>query len=141
MSDNTMPKSELSEAVAHSVGPDQSQDQRTYLALPSSVDQFLALRKKPQKATLHDQVEQLYLSLYPNDEFRKLREPVYREQSVEGDLRDDDVRAAMMIREEAKKKGNLMVMKEKLAVIRRSILVVETRYNASRRQRLANSEA
>ena len=34
-----------------------------------------------------------------------------------------------------------MVAKEKLAVIRRSILVVETRYNASRRQRLALSEA
>lgn len=114
---------------------------RTYLALPSTVDGLMAQRKKPQRATLHDQVEGLYLSLYTNEEFRKLREPVYREQAIEGDLRDDDTRAAMMIRDEAKRKGNLMVAKEKLAVIRRSVMVVETRYNATRRQRLALSEA
>lgn len=134
MNDNTTTLEETAEAAT-------SQERRTYLALPQSVDGLIAQRKKPQKATLHDQVENLYLGLYQNDEFRRLREPVYREQSVEGDLRDDDARAAMMIRDEAKKKGNHMVAKEKLAVIRRSILVVETRYNASRRQRLALSEA
>lgn len=116
-------------------------DQRTYLALPMSVEGLMAQRKKPQKATLHDRVESLYLGLFANEEFRRLREPVYREQSVEGHLLDDDVRAAMMIRDEAKRKGDLMVAKEKLATIRRSILVVETRYNATRRQRLALSEA
>jgi len=115
-------------------------DQRTYLALPMSVEGLMAQRKKPQKATLHDRVESLYLGLFANEEFRRLREPVYREQSVEGDLRDDDARAAMMIRDEAKRKGDLMVAKEKLATIRRSILVVETRYNATRRQRLELSE-
>lgn len=134
MNDNTTTLEETAEAAT-------SQERRTYLALPQSVDGLIAQRKKPQKATLHDQVENLYLGLYQNDEFRRLREPVYREQSVEGDLRDDDARAAMMIRDEAKKKGNHMVAKEKLSVIRRSILVVETRYNASRRQRLALSEA
>jgi hypothetical protein len=132
MSENTTPKTAETET---------NQDQRTYLALPPSVEGFLAQRKSPSKPTIHDQVEQLYLALYPNDEFRKLREPVYREQAVEGDLRDDDARAAMMIRDEAKKKGMRLVAVEKLAVIRRSILVVETRYNATRRQRMALSEA
>ena len=132
MNENTMT---IEEAVKAEMAP--SQEQRTYLALPMTVDGFIAQRKQPQKATLHDQVEHLYLAMYQNEEFRKLREPVYREQSVEGDLRDDDARAAMMIRDEAKRKGDLMVAREKLAVIRRSILVVETRYNATRRQRLA----
>ena len=132
MNESTMT---IEEAVAAEMAPNQ--EQRTYLALPQTVDGFIAQRKQPQKATLHDQVEHLYLSMYQNEEFRKLREPVYREQSVEGDLRDDDARAAMMIRDEAKRKGDLMVACEKLAVIRRSILVVETRYNATRRQRLA----
>lgn len=132
MNENTMT---IEEAVKAEMAP--SQERRTYLALPMTVDGFIAQRKQPQKATLHDQVEHLYLAMYQNEEFRKLREPVYREQSVEGDLRDDDARAAMMIRDEAKRKGDLMVAREKLAVIRRSILVVETRYNATRRQRLA----
>ena len=132
MNESTMT---IEEAVAAEMAP--SQEQRTYLALPQTVDGFIAQRKQPQKATLHDQVEHLYLSMYQNEEFRKLREPVYREQSVEGDLRDDDARAAMMIRDEAKRKGDLMMAREKLTVIRRSILVVETRYNATRRQRLA----
>lgn len=136
MNENTVT---LEEAAAAEMST--SQEQRTYLALPQTVADLIDQRKKPKKATLHDQVEGLYLGLYSNDEFRKLREPVYREQSIEGDLRDDDARAAMMIRDEAKKKGNLMVMREKLAVIRRSILVVESRYNTSRRQRLALSEA
>jgi hypothetical protein len=118
----------------------ENESQRTYLALPMSVEGLMAQRKKPQKATLHDRVESLYLGLFQNEEFRRLREPVYREQSVEGDLRDDDARAAMMIRAEALRKGEHMVAKEKLATIRRSILVVETRYNATRRQRLALSE-
>ena len=91
MNDNTTTLEEAAEAAT-------SQERRTYLALPQSVDGLIAQRKKPQKATLHDQVENLYLGLYQNDEFRRLREPVYREQSVEGDLRDDDARAAMMIR-------------------------------------------
>jgi len=116
------------------------EEARNYLALPQSIEGLLAQRQKPQRATIHDQVEQIYLALYSNEEFRRLREPVYREQAVEGDLRDDDTRAAMMIREEAKRKGNLMIAKEKLAVLRRSILVVETRYNASRRQRSALSD-
>lgn len=134
MNDPTMTLEEAAELAP-------TQEQRTYLALPQTIDGLMAQRKKPQKATLHDQVESIYLGLFQNEEFRKLREPVYREQSVEGDLRDDDSRSAMMIRDEAKRKGNLMVAREKLAVIRHSILVVETRYNATRKQRLAMSEA
>ena len=118
-----------------------SNDVRTYLAVPPSVEGLMAQRKTPQKATLHDQCEQLFLSLWTNEEFRRLREPVYREQAVEGDLRDDDTRAAMMLRDEAKRKGNLMVAKEKLAVLRHSIYVVERRYNVTRSQRLALSES
>ena len=115
-------------------------EQRTYLALPQTKEGLFAQRKKPAKVALHDRVEQLYLDLYENPDFRALREPVYREQAVEGDLRDDDTCAAQMIRNEAKRVGDLMVAKEKLAVIRRSMMVVETRYNATRRQRLAASE-
>lgn len=139
MTESTFPQDQIAAAAAEATN--KVDEQRTYLALPPSVEGLLAQRNKPQKATLHDRVEAIYLGLYANEEFRRLREPVYREQAVEGDLRDDDARAAMMIREEAKRKGDLMVAKEKLATIRRSILVVETRYNATRRQRLAISES
>jgi hypothetical protein len=105
------------------------------IALPSSVEGFLALRSKPPATTLHDQVEQLYLSLYESEKFRQLRAAVYREQAVEGDLRDDDARSAIMIRDEAIRVKNAMVANEKLAVIRRSINVVEGRYHATRNQR------
>lgn len=130
---------ESSEAFA-TTKVEQDEETRTYLALPATKEGLLAMRKKPQKAALHDRVESIYLALYENEEFRRLREPVYREQSIEGDLRDDDVCAARMVRDEAKRNGDLMVAKEKLAVIRRSIMVVEKRYNATRRQRMELAE-
>lgn len=131
----------IAEAVSEAMKTEDTNGARTYLALPRDVKGLLEQRKSPQKATLNDQVETLYIALYENQEFIKLREPVYREQAVEGDLRDDDTRAAMMIRDEAKRKGNLMVAKEKLAVLRHAMFVVERRYNVSRTQRLALSEA
>ena len=110
-------------------------EERAYLALPPTVEGLLAQRNKPQRATLHDRVEAHYLNLYVSQEFRQLRDPLYKEQSIEGDLRDDDTRAAMMIREEAKHKGDVMVSEEKLAVLRHCMLVVERRYNVTRTQR------
>lgn len=104
----------------------------TYLALPDTVEGLLAQRKKPQKATLADQVERCYLSLFSNKEFRKLREAVDRENTVEGSFIDDDVRSAEMIREEAKRQGDTLLAREKLSVLRRAIWIVERRYNATR---------
>lgn len=128
------------ESSAEALNAAASETPRTFLALPPTVEGLLAQRSKPQGVSIHDRVEGLYLGLYANEDFRRLREPVYEEQSMEGRLIDDDVRAAMMLRDEAKKKGDLMVAKEKLATIRRSIAVVERRYNATRKQRLEYSE-
>lgn len=96
----------------------------------------MAQRKSPLKATLHDQVEALYLLCFENPDFVKLREPLFREQTVEGSFVDDDVRAAEMIRDKAREQNLPTVMNEKLSIIRKSIQIVERRYNTARQQRL-----
>lgn len=98
------------------------------------------MRRSQSKTNLHDEVERLYLVLFDDPEFRCLRDAVYREQCVEGNFIDDDVASASMIRELAKRENNITVTREKLAVIRRSIGVVEKRYEATREQRRRNAE-
>lgn len=129
----------MSEAVAqHQSATSQSESTTKALAeatLPTSVAKFMEWRKKQSKANLHDEVERSYLQLYEDETFRKLREAVYREQCVEGNFVDDDVASAQMLRDFAKREGNAVIMREKLSVIRRSIGIVERRYQATREQR------
>lgn len=110
-------------------------------SLPTSVTKFLEMRKKQSRVNLHDEVERSYLALYEDDAFRKLREAVYREQCVEGNFIDDDVASAHMLRDHAKREGNAVIMREKLSTIRRSISVVEKRYQATREMRRKTMEA
>ena len=109
-------------------------------SLPSSVSKFLEMRRNQSRRGLHDEIERLYLVCYDNEYFRQLRDAVYREQCVEGNFIDDDVASAQMIRDLAKRENLTIVTREKLAVIRHSVGVVERRYEASREQRRRAAE-
>jgi len=109
-------------------------------SLPGTVSKFLEMRRNQSKTNVHDEVERMYLVLFDDPEFRGLRDAVYREQCVEGNFIDDDVASAQMIRDMAKRENNATITREKLAVIRHSIGVVERRYEATREQRRRKAE-
>ena len=109
-------------------------------SLPKTVAKFMEMRRNQSTRSLHDEVERLYLVLYETEDFRNLREAVYREQCVEGNFIDDDVASAQMIRDLAKRENIVVITREKLSVIRHSIGVVERRYEASREQRRKAAE-
>ena len=105
------------------------------VALPNTVQDLINARKTKSKMTLNDQIESIHMSLWENPVYKKFLDAVYSEQAVEGDLFVDDIEAARMIRAYAKEKGVTYVREQKLATIRKSLLVVLRRFGTTRRER------
>jgi hypothetical protein len=104
-------------------------------ALPDTADKFRALRRLKGERTLNDQVEDLFLGLADNEDFVRYLYAVYDEQAVEGSLAADNLEAANMIREKAKKIGYVEVAREKKATISKALGVVLRRYASDRKER------
>ena|SRR5262249_41435951 len=108
-------------------------------ALPESVDDLLKLRKSQAKRTLNDQIEEIHLALYDNDEkYTEYLYAVYDEQAVEGSLAADNFKAAEIIREYARKHQNVEVSRQKLATIVKCLNVVLRRYDGCTRKERRN---
>jgi hypothetical protein len=106
-----------------------------YEKLPSNVEDFRDRRALAASRTLNDIVEEIALTLYRTEKFRKYIDAVYDEQAAEGSLAADNVMAAMMIREEAKRIQRPEAAEQKLATLSKALGVVLRRYRASRKQR------
>ena len=106
-----------------------------YEKLPSNVEDFRARRVFGGERTLNDIVEEIALNLYRTEKFRRFNDAVYDEQAVEGSLAADNVMAATMIREEAKRLQRPEAAEQKLATLSKALGVVLRRYKASRKQR------
>jgi hypothetical protein len=106
-----------------------------YEKLPSNVEDFRERRALSAHRTLNDIVEEITLTLYRTEKFRKYIDAVYDEQAVEGSLAADNIMAATMIRDEAKRLGRPEAAEQKLATLSKSLGVVLRRYNASRKAR------
>ena len=102
--------------------------------LPATAAEHLEHRQLKKERTLNDQVEELHLILVENPQYRAYLRAVVDPQAVEGSLSTDNVMAAMMIRDRAKKVDS-EVKDEKLATIILSLGVVLRRYGFSRKQR------
>jgi hypothetical protein len=109
--------------------------ENTSLALPRTVQELIEQRKSKQKRTLNDMIETLHISLYENTEYQRYLDAVHSEQAVEGDLFCDDIEASRMIRAKAREDGNKYVASQKLATIRKALMVVMRRYGMSRKER------
>jgi hypothetical protein len=106
--------------------------------LPTNIVDLEAQRIVKKKMTLTDEVEQVYLKLYNDDEFRKYREGLDRDETVEGSIYADDTVAAQMIRKEGIELGLPMLSDTHtahLTAIGNSLRVAERRVNAARSQR------
>jgi hypothetical protein len=104
-------------------------------ALPDTTEKFLSLRKVKSKRTLNDQVEDLHIGLYEDETYVGFLYAVYDEQAIEGSLAADNLEAANMVREKAKKAGYDEVARQKKATIAKALGVVMRRYEQSRNER------
>jgi hypothetical protein len=108
-------------------------------ALPESVSDLVQLRKSEAKRTLNDQVEEIHLALYDkHDKYTEYLYAVYDEQAVEGSLAADNFKAAEIIRDEARKRDNVEVARQKLATLVKCLNVVQRRYTGCSRKERRN---
>ena len=114
---------------------DQSLFVKHPLPLPLPVDTKALVRSSKQKRTLNDQVEDIYLSLYDDKMFQDYLYATYDEQAIEGSLSADNVMAAGMIRDRARKNNSHEVAALKLATISKCLGVVLRRYDIDRKSR------
>lgn len=105
------------------------------IPLPQTVEELEGQRERPAKPTLNAAVEALHKALWPNPDYRKLFLATFNEDSVEGSMAADDQEAARMIRNEAIKRNDTVVMGRNLVTIVKALRIVAKRYNIARKQR------
>jgi hypothetical protein len=102
--------------------------------LAATVADLIKRRKGRFERTLNDIVEELYLKLWENEQFKRYLTAVTDGESVEGSLGCDDHEAARMLREQARKE-HLSISDTPLASYKLALKVVMRRYEMSRKMR------
>jgi len=103
--------------------------------LPANVTELEAQRITAATVSLLDQVEQVMLKLYEEPEFKKYREALEDDNTVEGSVFADDICAAQMIRKRAEVMGLHQVMDADLTLLSQKLRAAERRFNIARKQR------
>jgi hypothetical protein len=105
--------------------------------LPATRQELLAGYKLKRRRSINDLVEEVVVKLWDNHEqFMKLVTAIYDSQSVEGSLEDDDMMAAIVIRDFAKKEGRARrVADQKVHTIKLAMRVGLRRFGVSRPER------
>lgn len=95
------------------------------------------VRKTEFHRTINDLVEEIHLVLVmsSDDTYRKFLDAVYDEQAIEGSLAADNIEAARLIRDEAKKRNVIRIADSKLATIVKALNIALRRYGESRNER------
>ena len=116
---------------------DNTESQQLYKTgrLPPTVEELLAQRKPMVGRTLNDYVEDIHVKLWPDSNYQKLLEAVYDEDAVEGSLAADNLEAATMIRDFARRETIPQVAGRKKATIVKAMNVVLRRYHMARMER------
>jgi hypothetical protein len=103
--------------------------------LPITTRDLLASRKLKARRTINDLVEDVTVKLWEDRTFMRYVDGVYDSMAVEGSMEIDDVMAALMIRDTAKKSGNDELAMQKLDSIVHAMRVVLRRYGQGRKER------
>jgi hypothetical protein len=103
--------------------------------LPATVEDMLAQRRTMAGRTLNDYVEDLHLKAWADPKYQQFLEAVYDEDAVEGSLSADNISAAQLLRELARKEAIVQVASRKLATIVKALNVVLKRYRMTRKER------
>jgi len=113
----------------------QQFDRSRIPALPKTTADLLASRKTKSDRTLNDHVNDVHVILWENRDYRAALDAVHDSDAIEGSLSIDNMLAANMIREHARKNGNPFIKDKKLDTLVKSLNIVLRRYGISRKQR------
>ena len=113
---------------------------RKPVPLPSTTVDLLDHRKLKTKRTINDMVEDYVVKLWENEEFQRNISAVYDSESAEGDTFIDDVYAATIIRNAAKKDNQEELASKPLDAIIRAMKVSLRRYGMTRKERVDNGQ-
>lgn len=109
--------------------------------LPQTRDDLLAQYKLKRKKNINDLVEAIVVKLWDVDEqFMKYVAAIYDSEAVEGSMVEDDIMAAQLIREMAKKENNHEVARHNLHTIKLAMRVALRRFGVDRPTRFENAE-
>jgi hypothetical protein len=123
------------------VSPDLGGRKVPTVPLPRTRDEFERMRMVEPRLTLNDHVNAIHSELWERDEtYMEYLDAVYDSEAVEGSLAADNIKAAEVIREYARKNGVKAVANKKLATIVKALNVVLRRYHASRKERATTLE-
>lgn len=104
--------------------------------LPATRADLLAGYKLKRRRNINDLVEEIIVKLWDNDEnFMKYVEAIYDSDAVEGSLVEDDVMAALIIRDVARKEKQTEVADKNLHTIKQAMKVGLRRFGVSRPER------
>src|SRR6516165_3890084 len=81
-------------------------NQRPAKPLPETVIDLINSRKGRFERTLNDMVEEMYLKLWEDQQFKEYLDAVTDGEAVEGSLSCDDHEAARMLRDYARKQNS-----------------------------------
>jgi hypothetical protein len=105
-------------------------------ALPETRDDLLAQYKLKRRRSINDLVEEVIVKLWDNDDnFMKYVEAIYDSQAIEGSMDDDDVMAALIIRDTAKRDKHVEVADQNVHTIKLAMRVALRRFDLGRGQR------
>lgn len=108
---------------------------RNVMPLPATVEEMLAQRRTVAGRTLNDYVEDLHVKLWSTPAYQQVLDAVYDEDAVEGSLAADNLMAAQMLRDYARKQEIAQIANRKLATIVKALNIVLRRYRLSRKER------
>jgi len=104
--------------------------------LPETRTDLLAQYKLRRRRSINDLVEEVIVKLWDNDEkFMKYVEAIYDSQAIEGSMDDDDVMAALIIRDTAKRDKHVEVADQNVHTIKLAMRVALRRFDLGRGQR------
>jgi hypothetical protein len=109
-------------------------------ALPETRTDLLTHYKLKRKRTINDLVEDIVVKMWEEEEFQKLVSAIYDSDAVHGSMADDDVMAAVMIKQVAERDNHTEVASKNLHTIKLAMRVVLRRFSQDRGGRFEVAE-
>jgi hypothetical protein len=104
--------------------------------LPETRKDLMKQYKLKRHRSINDLVEEIIVKLWDNDaNFMKYVNAIYDSQAVEGSMDDDDVMAALIIRDTAKRDKHVEVADQNVHTIKLAMRVALRRFDLGRGQR------
>ena len=109
-------------------------------ALPETRTDLLTHYKLKRKRTINDLVEDIVVKIWEEEEFQRLVSAIYDSDAVHGSMGDDDVMAALMIKQFADREKHTEVASRNLHTVKLAMRVALRRFSQDRGGRFEVAE-